>query len=81
MVCYWELSTGNCRHMLQERGREGAESLLEGVAVVKLDISVGGAVLGLMSDETVVVWDKTSGESLYTIALVSCRVSCDNHVM
>ena len=81
VVCYWELSTGNCRHMLQEGGGEGEEFLLEGVAVIKLDISVGGAVVGLMSDETVVVWDKSSGESLYTIALVSCAVSCDNHML
>ena len=69
MVCHWELSSGNCRHLLQEPGGD------EGVSVVKLDILVGGAavggvIVGLMSDETVVVWDKSSGESLYTISLV-----------
>ena len=69
MVCCWELSTGNCRHMLQEG--YGAGILSEGVSVVKLEISVGGAIVGLMSDETIVVWDKTTGESLYTVTLVS----------
>ena len=73
MVCFWELSTGNCRHLLQESGGD------EGVAVVKLDIlvgtaTVGGVILGLMSDETVVVWDKSSGENLYTISLVGHHV-------
>ena len=75
MVCLWELSTGNCQHLLQESG--GDE---EGVAIVKLDMLMGGAamggvIVGLMSDETVVVWDKSSGESLYTIALVSGHVT------
>ena len=65
VVCYWEVTTGNCRHLLQESGGD------EGVSVVKLDILVGGVIVGLMSDETVVVWDKSSGESLFTIALVS----------
>ncbi|CAI7992120.1 Sterol regulatory element-binding protein cleavage-activating protein [Geodia barretti] len=63
VVCYWEVTTGNCRHLLQESGGD------EGVSVVKLDILVGGVIVGLMSDETVVVWDKSSGESLFTIAL------------
>ena len=69
MVCLWELTTGNCRHLLQDPGGE------EGVAIIKLDMlggaAVGGVIVGLMSDETVVVWDKSSGESVYTIALVS----------
>ena len=73
MVCYWELSSGNCEHMLQEG--DAADSLLEGVSVVKLEMSAGREVVGLMSDETIVVWDKVSGESLYTIALVSCHVT------
>ena len=76
VVCYWELSTGNCRHMLQEVG--GDDGLVEGVGVIKVDISMGGAIVGLMSDETVVVWDKSSGENLYTISLVS--MSCDSHM-
>ena len=79
MVCYWEIVTGNCHHVLQEAGGEGDDEytgLVMDVAVVKLDILVGGAVVGgaivgLMSDETVVVWDKATGENLYTITLVS----------
>ena len=77
VVCY--CVTGNCRHVLQEAGGEGDDEytgLVMDVAVVKLDILVGGAVVGgaivgLMSDETVVVWDKATGENLYTITLVS----------
>ena len=65
--------------MLQEAGGEGDDEytgLVMDVVVVKLDILVGGAVVGgaivgLMSDETVVVWDKATGENLYTITLVS----------
>ena len=77
VVCY--CVTGNCRHVLQEAGGEGDDEytgLVMDVAVVKLDILVGGtvvggAIVGLMSDETVVVWDKATGENLYTITLVS----------
>ena len=73
MVCHWELTSGNCRHMLQERSVE--EDAVGGVAVVKLEMAPSGEVVGLMSDETIVVWDKTSGESVYTIALVRAAVS------
>ena len=44
------------------------------MAIIKLDMlggaAVGRVIVGLMSDETIVVWDKSSGESVYTIALV-----------
>ena len=59
LVCYWELSTGNCLYEFDNRG----------TAVLKLDV-VDGYFVGLFSDECIRTWDKQQGQLRYKIQLV-----------
>ena len=59
VVCYWELSTGNCLYELD----------CHGVAVLKLDV-VDDCFVGLFSDECMRTWDRQHGQLKYKIQLV-----------
>lgn len=58
LVCYWELSTGNCLYEFENSG----------AAVLKLD-ALDGYFVGLFSDECIRTWDRQQGELMYKIQL------------
>ena len=62
-VVHWDITSGNCIHDLGEYG----------VQVMKLECAKGSTV-GLMAENTVVVWDNFTGETLYTLTLVSYNI-------
>ena len=53
------MQSGNCVHDLGEYG----------VGVVKLEATRESTV-GLIAENTVIVWDNFSGETLYTLTMV-----------
>ena len=59
-MVHWDITSGNCIHDLGEYGLQ----------VLKLECAKGSTV-GLMAENTVVVWDNYTGETLYTLTLVS----------
>lgn len=59
LVCYWELSTGNCLYEVENYG----------AAVLKL-VAVDGYFVGLFSDECIRTWDRHQGQLMYKIQLV-----------
>ena len=58
-VVHWDMRSGNCVHDLGEYS----------VGVVKLE-STRETTVGLFAENTVIVWDNFSGETLYTLAMV-----------
>ena len=58
-VVHWDIRSGNCVHDLGEYS----------VGVVKLE-STRDTTVGLLSENTVVVWDNFNGETLYTLDMV-----------
>ena len=58
-VVHWDIRSGNCVHDLGEFG----------VEAMKLE-STRESTVGLFAENTVVVWDNYTGETLYTLAMV-----------
>ena len=56
---HWDIRSGNCVHDLGEFG----------VEAMKLE-STRESTVGLFAENTVVVWDNYTGETLYTLAMV-----------
>ena len=59
-MVHWDMRSGNCVHDLGEYG----------VGVVKVE-ATRESMVGLFAENTVIVWDNFSGETLYTLAMVS----------
>ena len=58
-IVHWDIVSGNCVHDLGEYG----------VQVMKLE-SAGGTTVGLLAENTVLVWDNFNGETVYTLTMV-----------
>ena len=58
-MVHWDMQSGNCVHDLGEYS----------VGVVKLE-ATRESIVGLLAENTVIVWDNFSGETLYTLAMV-----------
>ena len=63
-MVHWDMRSGNCVHDLGEYG----------VGVVKVEATRESTV-GLFAENTVIVWDNFSGETLYTLAMVSGQLA------
>ena len=59
-IVHWDIVSGNCVHDLGEYG----------VAVMKLESTGGGSTVGLLAENTMVVWDNCTGDTLYTMDMV-----------
>ena len=55
-VVHWDMNSGNCVHDLGEYG----------ALVMKLECA-GGSTVGLFAENTMVVWENSTGEILYTL--------------
>ena len=63
-MVHWDMRSGNCVRDLGEYG----------VGVVKVEATRESTV-GLFAENTVIVWDNFSGETLYTLAMVSGQLA------
>ena len=66
-VVHWDMNSGNCVHDLGEYG----------VLVMKLECA-GGSTVGLFAENSMVVWENSTGETLYTLAMVRDRQTLAN---